>query len=214
MPKRNPKSQLCITTRQKATDDKESVMRKVCYYDNDVEKPILAAGVIFVKGSGNNREVLMQKVLETDGTYKLSDFGGKIDLSDNTVVQTAARELGEELNFGMFQVKRGANVYLDQEGLKKVIQKNMLKPFYMPVAKYFLMFCQFNEDLGLDMEKIGDHEKLDKITRTVEWIKEEDFIKAHFEHNLHPRLWGKSILEYMGHHSAPRRPTGFAFKRS
>ena len=209
------KKQLCITTRQKATENKESVMRKVCYYDNDVEKPILAAGVFFVKGEGNQREILMQKVEENDRSFIYSDFGGKIDLSDNTVVQTAARELGEELNFGMYQKKRGTNVYLDQEGLKKVIQQNILTHFYMPVAKYFLLFCKFDDDMGLDMEKIGDHEKLDKINRTVEWITEQDFVKSHFEHTLHPRLWGKQILEYMGHQSSvPRRPRGFAFKKT
>ena len=49
------------------------------------------------------------------------------------------------------------------------------------------------------MKIIGKKENLDNIERTVEWITADEFINSHFEHRLHPRLWGRNILEFLGY---------------
>ena len=68
--------------------------RKCFYYEDSNEKPILAAGVLFIKEENGKKFVLMQKKTEKDKQDEYSDFGGKIDIDDNIVVDTIARELG------------------------------------------------------------------------------------------------------------------------
>lgn len=219
MDKKRHKKPMASTTRQRGKNGEQNKMRKVFYFDNDKDKPILAAGILFVREMDGKVQVLVQNVEEEPGKHRYSDFGGKIDLDDKTLIQTVARELGEELNYGIYETRRGNNIYLDNTALKKIIQQNILKTFYQSVAKYFVIFAKFNDNLQLDMEKIGKTEKLDKINRTVSWIPAEDFIASHFNHTLHPRLWGKQILEFMGYegniNEVPvEKPRRFAFKNA
>jgi len=218
MDKKRHRKPMASTTRQRGRNGEQNKTRKVFYFENNKEKPILAAGILFVKEINGKVHILVQNVQEEDGKHRYSDFGGKIDLDDKTVVQTVSREFGEGLNYGIYETHRGNNIYLDNIALKKIIQQNLLKSFYQPIAKYFVIFAKFDENLQLDMEKIGNFEKLDKINRTVEWIAAEDFIASHFNHTLHPRLWGKQILEFMGYegniNEPVEKPKRFAFKNA
>ncbi len=175
----------------KASKIKEE--RKAFYYEDDREKPILAAGVLLVK----NNEVLVQK-LPKDDSFQFSDFGGKVDMTDISILETLSRELSEEINCGIYLKKN--KVYLHELELREMIEKNMVKQIYAPNCKYLVAFVNFDEKkYGLDMEKIGNKEDHDNIERTVQWITGEQFINSHFEHHLHPRLWGKPILEFFGY---------------
>ena len=89
-------SQITVQKGKNGEPDRE---RKVFYFENDKEKPILAAGILFVKEEDGNKFVLMQKVIKDDKQEQYSDFGGKIDKEDKTLIGTIARELGEELNY-------------------------------------------------------------------------------------------------------------------
>ena len=87
--------------------DKE---RKCFYYEENTEKPILAAGVLFIKEENGKKYVLMQKVIEKNKSDQYSDFGGKIDLKDDIIVDTVSRELGEELNWGLYEKVKKKNI--------------------------------------------------------------------------------------------------------
>jgi len=168
--------------------------RKLFYLEDDPKKPISAAGVLLLK---NNNEILMQKIPKED-SYILSDFGGKVDLTDVTVIETISRELSEEINCGIFS--KETKKYLNQLTLMEMIEENTIFKSYAPNCKYLTLFVKFDENLySLDMKKIGTKEEHDGIEREVQWIKSEDFIEAHFNHNLHPRLWGKNNLEFLGY---------------
>lgn len=191
--------------------------RKIFYYHDEKDKPIYAAGILFVRN--NKSEVLIQKLPKDDGDFQYTDFGGKNDLTDETVMDTISRELGEEINYGIFT--NSNKEFLDNKQIKKIIQDEYLEDFYIPYSKYMLSVVNFNDrKLGLDMELIGLQETLDNIKRSVQWITAKEFINAHFEHHLHPRLWGKHILEFLGYdgHFQPKedtiikKPTKFAFK--
>jgi 8-oxo-dGTP pyrophosphatase MutT (NUDIX family) len=190
-----------ITT-QKGKDGEPNKKRKCFYFDNDSEKPILAAGVLFVKEEKGKKYVLMQKKKEKEKQDEYSDFGGKIDLKDQTAVETIARELGEELNYGIYDSKKQDKIYLDNiKDLKNLIQENIIKTVYQERAKYFVIIAQLPENISLDFAKIGDSEKLDKINRTVEWITYENFLKLYNgskknPNQIHPRLWGRQILGF------------------
>jgi hypothetical protein len=192
-------------TIQKGKDGEPDKKRKCFYFDNDKEKPILAAGVLFIKEENGKKMVLSQKVLEKDGKEIYSDFGGKIDLDDRTAVETIARELGEELNYAFYEIKNDdKKIYLDSSKLKKIIQENIIKKIYQERAKYFVIMAKFPENIDIDFNIIGDFEKLDKINRKVEWITYSKFLKEYFGKKdkvskIHPRLWGKQILDFFGH---------------
>jgi hypothetical protein len=192
-----------ITT-QKGKDGDPDRKRKCFYFDNNNEKPILAAGVLFIKEENGKKLVLMQKVLEKDGREIYSDFGGKIDLDDRTAIETIARELGEELNYAFYEMKKDKKIYLDSTKLKKNIQENIIKKIYQERAKYFVIIAKFPENIEIDVDVIGDFEKLDKINRTVEWITYDQFLKEYSggkdkASRIHPRLWGNQIMDFFGH---------------
>jgi 8-oxo-dGTP pyrophosphatase MutT (NUDIX family) len=201
---------MSLITVQKGKDGEPNKERKCFYYDNDSEKPILAAGVLFVKEEKGKKYVLMQKKKEKEKQNEYSDFGGKIDLKDQTTVETIARELGEELNYGIYDSKK---IYLDNiKDLKNLIQENIIKTVYQERAKYFVIIARLPENISLDFVKIGDSEKLDKINRTVEWITYEDFMKLYngsrkTPNQIHPRLWGRQILGFFS-------PKKFGFSKS
>ena len=130
-------------TVQKGKDGEPNKERKCFYFDNDTEKPILAAGVLFVKEEKGKKYVLMQKKKEKEKQDEYSDFGGKIDLKDQTAVETIARELGEELNYGIYDSKKQEKIYLDNiKDLKNLIQENIIKTVYQERAKYFVIIAK------------------------------------------------------------------------
>lgn len=193
---------MSLITTQKGKDGKPNTKRKCFYYDNNPEKPILAAGILFVKEVKGKKYVLMQKVFKKDQQDEYSDFGGKIDLDDQTTVETIARELGEELNYGFYDSSKPEKIYLDtNQKLKRLIQDNIIKKIYQERAKYFVIIARLPENISLDFEKIGNFEDLDKINRTVEWITYEDFMKLYNgskknPNQIHPRLWGRQVLGF------------------
>ena len=166
------------------------------------EKPILAAGILFIKEEKGKKYVLMQKVFKKDQQDEYSDFGGKIDLDDQTTVETIARELGEELNYGFYDSSKPEKIYLEsKQKLKRLIQENIIKKIYQERAKYFVIISRLPENISLDFEKIGDFEDLDKINRKVEWITYDDFLKLYngdkkIPNQIHPRLWGRQIMGF------------------
>jgi len=187
----------------KITTQKETDLKRKCfYYEDSNEQPILAAGVLFIKEEKGKKFVLMQKKIEKDKTDEYSDFGGKIDLDDDAIVDTIARELGEELNKGLYKKVKKENIYLDTtEELKNLILQNIVKLIYQRTAKYFVIIAKLPKDILLDFEKIGTREELDKINRTVEWISYEDFIRLYngtksIPNKIHPRLWGGQIKNF------------------
>jgi 8-oxo-dGTP pyrophosphatase MutT (NUDIX family) len=204
---------MSLITVQKGKDGEPNKERKCFYFDNDTEKPILAAGVLFVKEEKGKKYVLMQKKKEKEKQDEYSDFGGKIDLKDQTAVETIARELGEELNYGIYDSSKPEKIYLDNiKDLKGLIQENIIKTIYQERAKYFVIIARLPENIGLDFVRIGDSEKLDKINRTVEWITYEDFMKLYNgskknPNQIHPRLWGRQILGFFS-------PKKFGFSKS
>lgn len=185
--------------------------RKVFYFDNDKDKPILAGGVLLY----NDNSVLVQKIPKGD-SFVYEDFGGKVDFEDSSAIETISREWGEEINYGIKD--KTTNEYLDNKELKKILQSGMKKKIYIPTSKYFLILVELDlSKYSLDMDKIGNKEIHEDVTRTIEWITFQQFIDSHFSHQLHPRLWGKKVLEMFGYKSEPEEEVvklmkKFAFK--
>jgi hypothetical protein len=186
-------------TVQKGTN----IERKCFYYEENTEKPILAAGVLFIKEENGKKYILMQKVIKKDKSDEYSDFGGKIELKDDIIIDTISRELGEELNWGLYEKVKKKNIYLDTtEKLKNLILENIVKLIYQGTAKYFVVIAKIPKNIFFDFDKIGEFEKLDKINRTIHWISYDEFIKLYNgnPNQIHPRLWGNQILRFFTPH--------------
>jgi 8-oxo-dGTP pyrophosphatase MutT (NUDIX family) len=91
---------------------------------NDDETMITSAGIIFYRNSGNNIKILMGKTMKTNPEMsKWTILGGRKELTDETLYDTAIREFDEETS-GIFEVmlnevdlysilKRSVNVRLN-----------------------------------------------------------------------------------------------------
>ena len=169
-------------------------LRKVFYYKNDNTLEIKAGGVLFIRGK-TNKEVLIQKALETNGKLRYSDFGGKVDDDDITIDYTIARELYEESNGGIRN--KSTKEYLSIDELNKMINNNIQIEIFIPFIKYILKIVYFDDDkYEIDFNMTGTREKKDNIKRIVQWITYDEFIKYYNSKSLHPRIVFPSILSF------------------
>ena len=171
-------------------------LRKVFYYENDKNAPVLAAGVLFVSKKKGIINVLIQKEYNNNNQkFLYSDFGGKTAFKDKSIEHTIARELNEEINDSIYNIK--TKVFLEIEDLVKLIKDNLLKKIYIGFAKYLLVIVNFDEKVyNIDHKKVGKYEKLDNIKRDVKWIKSNNFVKYYYSKKLHPRIFGYSIIDF------------------
>lgn len=150
---------------------------KIFYYVNDRDMPIKAGGVLPYKITNENLYFLM---INKNNIYE--DFGGKIDMLDETPEDMASREAYEE-----------SNCLLDKEDTKKNIIESSFD-FYIKHSKYVLYMFQANEYIkNLHPSQFGDTELHDNIKRTVEWISYDQFLKS----KKHVRLCDNNILIVM-----------------
>jgi len=169
-------------------------LRKVFYYKNDKTLEIKAGGVLFIHWK-TNKEVLIQKALETSGKLRFSDFGGKVDDDDITIDYTIARELYEESNGGIRN--KSTKEYLSIDELNKMINNNIQIEIFIPFIKYILKIVYFDDDkYEIDFNMTGTREKKDNIKRIVQWITYDEFIKYYNSKSLHPRIVFPSILSF------------------
>ena len=174
-----------------------SELRKVFYYENDKNAPVLAAGVLFVSKKKGIVNVLIQKEYNNNNNQKFlySDFGGKTSFKDKSIEHTIARELNEEINDSIYNIK--TKIFLEIEDLVKLIKDNLIKKIYIGFAKYLLVIVNFDEKIyNIDHKKVGKYEKLDNIKRDVKWITSNNFVKYYISKKLHPRIFGYSIIDF------------------
>lgn len=168
--------------------------RKVFYYKNDKTLEIKAGGVLFIHWK-TNKEVLIQKALETNGKLRYSDFGGKVDDDDITIDYTIARELYEESNGGIRSKSTKEDLSIDE--LNKMMNDNIQIEIFIPFIKYLLKIVYFDDDkYEIDFNRTGTREKKDNIKRVVQWITYDEFIKYYNSKSLHPRIGFPSILSF------------------
>lgn len=138
------------------------VSRKVFNFDNFSEfkitthdklgqftNTISACGCLFKKKD----KVLLVRYQDPNWP-KLDDFGGQVDLNDDSPEDTIIRETSEETN---------GKIKLTKEMLSKG------KSFYTSTSKYLCVMIEVEDDFFEDTSVFGDHEIVDDIKRTVNW---------------------------------------------
>lgn len=133
---------------------------------------ITAVGIIFYKDD----ELLL---IYNKKRQLYEDFGGKVEIHDKYIYETAAREAEEESN----------KIFLFNDLVKK-LEKIKEKYVYVDHSKYAVYFLELNDKI--DTSKFGDFEDECKIHRTVEWIPIKHIKKRKI--NLIHRLKHKSVI--------------------
>lgn len=148
-------------------------LRKIFNYDNineskivnglsDVnnlyDKTISACGCLFYKIHQNQLQLLLIKYVDINWP-RLDDFGGRIDIDDNTLFDAMAREVSEETN----------NI-INKDNLQNIISNNsLIHTFYNKTSKYYMKLINVNELFYKNTDIFGEYEDTDGIYRNIKW---------------------------------------------
>jgi hypothetical protein len=124
-------------------------------YDNSIS----ACGSLFYKIIDGDVYLLLIKY-DDPGWNKLDDFGGRIDVDDDSITCAITREVCEE-----------TNKQISREDMKECIQDGILKTFYNKFSKYYFHLIEAGDDFFEDTSVFGTFEEADKIKRTIDWYK-------------------------------------------
>lgn len=156
--------------------------RPTFYFENDINKPIRAGGVlIYKKYKGKIKFLLIRKLTFGDNMHE--DIGGKTDIDDIDIYDTVSREVSEE-----------TNKVINQDEIKEQIKKST--PLYVPFSKYLIYLVEANEtQMKLKPSSFGDEEIHDSIKRKIYWIYAYNFI--HDKYNFNPRMNNQTIKKFI-----------------
>lgn len=154
----------------------ESLTHKEYIY----EKSISAGGCLFFR---KNKDLELLLISYDDPNWpRLDDFGGRVDIIDDTIYNTIIRETTEETN----------NV-INEKIMLNLIGDNKYRSFYNHYSKYFMIVIEVSNNFFNDTSVFGIFEKTDKISRTINWMKYSE-IKHKLAHRL---LNNQQLINYL-----------------
>lgn len=182
--------------------------RPIFYIDDSY--PCLGSGVLLYINYNNRIYFLMQK---EDGNqkYKFCDLGGKTDVLDNNIIETAIREVMEETNGVLFsklfkkqhlknfEVKPSFKDYM--HNFYKLFQDFEPKFIYSGKSKYLIMMVEinseyitptmlpkYNEHITIMSQGFGDMEEGNTLPRQIVWMELYQFSRLLKDKKMHIRL--------------------------
>lgn len=142
-----------------------NTLRPTFYYRKNKDKPIRAGGILFYKKEEGNIFFLM---INNNGIYE--DIGGKTDNLDKTIGDTIKREVFEESNGIIDDIK---------------INISNKRGYYNKSSKYLIYAIEADSALReRDCADYGECERHSEISRTFVWINKNN-IK---EIEIHTRI--------------------------
>ena len=133
---------------------------------------IRAAGLILAKHVEGELYLLLQ-YRKRRGCFVYEDFGGKVDRSDVSPIDTLLREAVEESN-GM----------LDRDSLQQRIDSGCYSEFYNHKGKYLFLVILATEKEQQILD-FGEEETYSEIKRKVTWVNIDDLKKEDLCGRLH-----------------------------
>ena len=152
----------------------------------------------------------MQKE-DNNQKYTFCDLGGKTDVSDNNIIETAVREVMEETNGVLFsklfkkqyQKSFGINASFNDymTNFYKLFQDVEPKFIYSSKSKYLIMMIQldpeyispnmlprYNENITTLRQGFGDVEEGNTLSRQIVWMELFQFSRLLKDKKMHIRL--------------------------
>lgn len=181
--------------------------RPIFYVDNSY--PCLGSGVLFYIKHNGKIHFLMQKE-DNNQKYSFCDLGGKTDISDSNIIETAVREVMEETNGVLFS-KLFKTKYHKEFGLNPTFKDYMInfyrlfqdyqpKFIYSNKSKYLIMMVELNseyikhimlptnEEVTILRQGFGDMELKNTLSRQIVWMELKHFGKLLKDKKMHIRL--------------------------
>ena len=172
--------------------------RKIFYFNN---KEVKSAGIIFYtfyKDKGISMLLQNRKNI-------YSDFGGKSEHSDKSIMHIAARESAEETNSSFVSMQKIKTKEKAIELLPKCINYLLDKlnkakmNIYLEKSKYMLYFIKLSNKEMNKLIRVSfiDEELIDYEKRTIELLTFYDYIDMYKKNKIHIRLSDKRIYNFL-----------------
>jgi hypothetical protein len=160
--------------------------RPTFYFNDSSEMPCRAAGIMPFFNNNGKLEFLhiisKNDAKVTDNEKKTDEkeietLGGKTDMADKDICETAIREADEESN-----------------RILKFEKKQLTKYLYFPRSKYILFFVEIKDKVST--EQFGTREIYEGIDRTFEWLTFKQICKSKMR-KLDKRKYIEEIGKYI-----------------
>jgi len=145
--------------------------------------PIRAAGILcYVYHKSFDKIITDKKIwLFRNQNNIYSDTGGKTDILDKSIIDTAIRETVEETNGHLFSSTHDYKIC--EKILKQEFKRQNPKPIYVNNCKYLLYPLKLRyKNRFLSLKRFGDKEIHDDMTHSYHWLDK-------IPKNIHPRLY-------------------------
>ena len=159
-----------------------------------------AAGILFYKIVKNIPYFLLINEYE-----KWGDIGGKTDLCDNNILDTACRETTEETNavFGN-NLRRVHDIDTYNEcyeyaywRTKNLVKTNLTHKIYIPSSKYLIYCVKLDPSLCPYAKEFDVKELQNDNVRYFEWVSCNKFKKLIYNQKTNFRINKKIILNFL-----------------
>lgn len=176
----------------------------------------LGSGVIFyVKYSGKIYFLLQEE--PNNNKYKFCDLGGKTDIKDNNIIETAVREVMEETNGDLFNKLFKSGTSLNDSAVPdlkdymikfyKIFQESPPRFVYSAKSKYLIILVELNiNNISQNIlpsrvlpvtplkKEFGEIEIKTTLQRQIVWMDLNHFSQLLRDKKMHIRL--KDTLMY------------------
>jgi hypothetical protein len=135
---------------------------------------IKAAGLILAKHVDGRLYLLLQRRLRR-GRLVYEDFGGRVEATDASPIDTLLREAVEE-----------SNGLLDRTSLTQRVERGCYSEFYQGKYLFLVLLATAEEQAIIDF---GEKESHTGIDRQVRWVRADELQKKDLCPRLHHRLF-------------------------
>lgn len=146
------------------------------------ENTISACGCLFYRKETSKELQLLLIKYDDPEWPRFDDFGGKIDITDNTVVDAIIRETSEETNDVI-----SSNIITD------LINNDTTKTFYNKKSKYLVKLIKVDSTFCNNSDIFGNIELHDSISRTISWYN-YNYVKDDLAFRL---CNNESLMQYL-----------------
>jgi hypothetical protein len=135
-----------------------------------------AAGILFYTDS----EILVQMT-----NRGLEPFGGKVEPTDQDIIDTACREAAEESNGVLYTNPKSGQclsrrIQQSQRSIRNLLEKQGTMAIKFPEIKYVLFLFEISDGIYSKIRNtdvFGQTELYTRINRSVSWVKISDLVE-------------------------------------
>ncbi|KAG2378662.1 hypothetical protein C9374_008301 [Naegleria lovaniensis] len=157
--------------------------RKIFFHNLDEQQPTTAAGVLLFKYHEDLNKTLFLLGKEYENGW--CHFGGKVELEDSSISETAVREFNEE-TYGTLSKK-------DIDRMKNNIDKGFCKRYYLKHSKQVIYLVCWNQCPSLDQFATNMEKPQSRFFKEISEFKWDDL---QMEETEYRNFFGKFLKQH------------------